>query len=285
MAFHHMLTLEMDDTRIGLVTGLGPPPPKSRNQLYPTHTTHRHNVFEYHYLLNGEFRMRCNDTLLTVHPGQVLIIAPDAYHYYESYSDDIATMNCQFTLDPIPGRKGTLYRKFAATFSPPEGCCILNADTNLFERLHKLRQQGNIHEDSAVRYRAIMEMIFLDLCRPQSLPAEPPTPDTDAFVRAYEISEYISKYFTEDITADDMAAHLSISRRQLFRCLKDVMHTTWTQLLTKQRIQYALQLMSEGVSPSETAASCGYSSYNGFAKAFLREKGFTPGDFIKKRSR
>ena len=74
------------------------------------------------------------------------------------------------------------------------------------------------------------------------------------------------------ITADDMAAHLAISRRQLFRCLKDTMHTTWTQLLTKQRIQYAIQLLSEGISPSTVASACGFSSYNGFAKAFVRDK-------------
>ena len=281
MPSHLMLTLEMDDTRIGLVTGIETAPAKPRVVEQPTHMIHRHNVFEYHYLYKGSFCMACNEQLVTLQPGQVLVIGPDVFHHYDSYSEDLGTMVCQFTLEQIPGRKGTLYDKFAATFLTEAGYCILEADMDLFARLRKLQIAGNIHEDSAVRFRAIMEMIFLDLCRPVSLPVAPPLPDTDTVVRAYEIAEFISGHFAENITADDMAAHLAISRRQLFRCLKDTMHTTWTQLLTKQRIQYAIQLLGEGISPSEAAAACGFSSYNGFAKAFIREQGVSPGEFVK----
>ncbi len=280
MPSHLMLTLEMDDTRIGLVTGTDITPVKPR--VYePTHTIHSHNVFEYHYLYKGTFQMTCNEKLIMLQPGQVLVIAPEVFHYYNSYSEDLGTMVCQFTMEQIPGRKGTLYDKFASTFLTVDGYCILEADMDLFARLRKLQKASSIHEDSAVRFRAIMEMIFLDLCRPVSIPVTPPLPDSDNVVRAYEIAEYISGHFAENITADDMAEHLAISRRQLFRCLKDTMHTTWTQLLTKQRIQYAIQLLGEGVSPSQAASACGFSSYNGFAKAFIREQGISPGEFAK----
>ena len=175
MASHIMLTLDMDDTRIGLVTSTDiTPPPKSSNRIAPTHTTHRHNVFEYHYLIDGEFQMRCNEDLVTLRQGQVIVIAPDIYHYYENYAPDTLTLNRQFTLEAIPGRKGTLYQKFVATFLTGKGYCILDADMDLFKRLHNLQNSGNIHEDSAVRYRALMELIFLDLCRPQPQPAIPP---------------------------------------------------------------------------------------------------------------
>ena len=281
MPSHLMLTLEMDDTRIGLVTGTESAPAKPRVYEPPTHTIHCHNVFEYHYLYKGSFRMACNDKFITLQPGQVLVIAPNVFHHYDSYSEEFGTMVSQFTLEQIPGRKGTLYQKFAATFLIEDGFCVLNADQNLFERLQKLQEYGNIHEDNAVRFRAIMEMIFLDLCQPVSIPVAPPLPDSDNVVRAYEIAEFISGHFAENITADDMAEHLAISRRQLFRCLKDTMHTTWTQLLTKQRIQYAIQLLGEGVLPSEAASVCGFSSYNGFAKAFIREQGISPGEYVK----
>ena len=225
--------------------------------------------------------MACNDKLIALQPGQVLVIAPNVFHHYDSYSKDLGTMVSQFTMEQIPGRKGTLYQKFASTFLTEDGFSVLEADPDLFGRLQKLQETGNIHEDSAVRFRAIMEMIFLDLCRPVSMPVTPPLPDSDNVVRAYEITEFIAKYFAENITADDMAEHLAISRRQLFRCLKDTMHTTWTQLLTKQRIQYAIQLLGEGVMPSEAASACGFSSYNGFAKAFAREQGISPGEYVK----
>jgi len=285
MPSHLMLTMEMDDTRIGLVTGVEVEPVKPRVHESPTLTTHSHNVFEYHYLHKGTFRMACNEKLVTLQPGQVLVIAPEVFHHYDSYSEDLGTMVSQFTMEQIPGRKGTLYQKFISTFLTSEGYCVLDADRDLFARLQKLHQNGNIYEDGAVRFRAIMEMIFLDLCRPVSLPVTPPLPDSDTVVRAYEIAEFISGHFAENITADDMAAHLAISRRQLFRCLKDTMHTTWTQLLTKQRIQYAIQLLSEGISPSTVASACGFSSYNGFAKAFVREQGISPGEFVKMKER
>ena len=274
----------MDDTRIGFVTSTDTTPRKPQLKISPTHTTHSHNVFELHYLYSGTFHMHLGEQLITLHQGQALIIAPDVYHYYESFTPDAATMVKQFTLEPIPHRRGTLYQKFAGTFLNPEGFCILDADTDLFDRLRKLHENGNLHEDSAVRYRAILEMIFLDLCRPVSMYEKPPLPDADSVVRAYEISEYVSKYFAEDITADDMAAYLSISRRQLFRCLRDTMHTSWTELLTKQRIQYAIQLLIEGFSPTAAASACGYRSYNGFVKAFLREQHMTPAEFKTKRS-
>lgn len=285
MPSHLMLSLEMDDTRIGLVTGVEIEPVKPQVHESPTLTTHSHNVFEYHYLYKGIFRMACNEKLVTLQPGQVLVIAPEVFHHYDSYSEDLGTMVSQFTMEQIHGRKGTLYQKFASTFLNSDGFCILDADRDLFARLQKLHQNGNIYEDGAVRFRAIMEMIFLDLCRPVSLPVTPPLPDSDTVVRAYEIAEFISGHFAENITADDMAAHIAISRRQLFRCLKDTMHTTWTQLLTKQRIQYAIQLLSEGISPSTVASACGFSSYNGFAKAFVREQGISPGEFVKMKER
>ena len=283
MPSHLMLSLEMDDTRIGLVTDVEIEPVKPRTFEQPTHTIHSHNVFEYHYLHKGTFQMACNEKLVTLQPGQVLVIAPEVFHHYDNYSEDLGTIVSQFTMEQIPGRKGTLYQKFISTFLTSEGYCVLDADRDLFARLQKLHQNGNIYEDGAVRFRAIMEMIFLDLCRPVSLPVTPPLPDSDTVVRAYEIAEFISGHFAENITADDMAAHLAISRRQLFRCLKDTMHTTWTQLLTKQRIQYAIQLLSEGISPSTVASACGFSSYNGFAKAFVREQGISPGEFVKKK--
>ena len=286
MPSHLILTLEMDDTRIGLVTGIEVEPVKPvKNQVHvsPTHTIHSHNVFEFHYLYKGSFQMSCNEKLVTLQPGQVLVIAPEVFHHYDSYSEDLGTMVSQFTLEQIPGRKGTLYDKFASTFLTEDGYCILEADMDLFARLRKLQKAGSIHEDSAVRFRAIMEMIFLDLCRPVAMPVTPPIPDSDNVVRAYEIAEFVSGHFAENITADDMAAHLAISRRQLFRCLKDTMNTTWTQLLTKQRIQYAIQLLEEGVSPSQVAAVCGFNSYNGFAKAFMREQGVSPSEYSRGR--
>ena len=106
MPSHLMLTLEMDDTRIGLVTGIETAPAKPRVVEQPTHMIHRHNVCEYHYLYKGSFCMACNDQQVTLQPGQVLVIGPDVFHHYDSYSEDLGTMVCQFTLEQIPGRKG-----------------------------------------------------------------------------------------------------------------------------------------------------------------------------------
>ncbi len=83
-----------------------------------------------------------------------------------------------------------------------------------------------------------------------------------------------------DLTTDDMAEALCMSRSNLYRKIKGVVNLSPNEYLRVERLKHAAQLMKEGkVRINEISYMVGFSSPSYFSKCFFKQFGVLPKDF------
>ncbi len=96
----------------------------------------------------------------------------------------------------------------------------------------------------------------------------------DAFNRALE---HLNRSYMEDITLDSLADYAGFSRYTLSRMFRQQTGFTFTQYLSKRRIDMASELLSGTRMPvTQVALQCGFNSIATFNRVFREVKGCTP---------
>lgn len=96
------------------------------------------------------------------------------------------------------------------------------------------------------------------------------------------------KPFTDpEFSMEDMALALEAPLNHIAYCINNVMHTKFTELRMQYRIEYAKNLLKEGMRDSHTieniAQQAGFSTRSNFYTAFKIITGLTPTEYIKKQ--
>ena len=100
----------------------------------------------------------------------------------------------------------------------------------------------------------------------------------------YEVIEYISQNFKEDIRLGDLAKRLGYHEKYLSSSLHALTGMNFRAFLASYRIDCAKQLLRSGkYRVSEVALQSGFSSINSFNRAFLASVGMTPTEYRRKR--
>ena len=85
-----------------------------------------------------------------------------------------------------------------------------------------------------------------------------------------------------DISVEDLAADMNLSRVQLYRKVKSITNSSPVELLRNARLNKAYQLLlTTDKSVSEVAYAVGFTSPSYFTKCFKEEYGMVPGDIRK----
>lgn len=99
---------------------------------------------------------------------------------------------------------------------------------------------------------------------------------------AVKATEYIEHNFSRNISVNEIAAALGISRKHLYSVFNEIIHIPPRQYLIYYRIEKAAQrLKLPTLSIQEIAESVGYASPFYFAKEFKRLTGVTPSEYRK----
>ncbi len=93
---------------------------------------------------------------------------------------------------------------------------------------------------------------------------------------------YIAEHFKEEISLDDIARAVSLSKYYFSRRFeKEVGVTPWKYLI-ETRIRNSMQLLSHTrMTVDEIAVNCGFSDATHFIRTFKKVTGYTPGSFRK----
>jgi len=95
--------------------------------------------------------------------------------------------------------------------------------------------------------------------------------------RIVEIVRRIERDYMSEITVNELAAELSVSRAWLSRCFKEVTGKTIKEYVTDLRISHAKDLLTQTPIPiAEVAAACGYADAMFFSRMFKKVTGCTP---------
>ena len=107
-----------------------------------------------------------------------------------------------------------------------------------------------------------------------------PKPDT-AIVRMKKAVSYINGNFQNKITLDDIATVCNISKTELCRSFKRVMHRTPFDYIMDLRVRKSIELLEEGITVTEAALSSGFFDSSYYTKMFRRYMNCTPRDYVK----
>lgn len=101
-------------------------------------------------------------------------------------------------------------------------------------------------------------------------------PDSFAQIVNYA-KDYIAANFAQNITIDNVAAHLRVSRSTLIRAFRQASELSFNEFLLSRRMQYAQVLLREkSLNLADCAARCGFSDPSYFSKVFKKYFGFSP---------
>ena len=90
------------------------------------------------------------------------------------------------------------------------------------------------------------------------------------------LSEYIEKNLTNDLTVESICDHFNINRNKLYKIFKECFGMSIAKYIRKKRVEHARILLKKGAKVSDAACLSGFYDYNYFSKVFKQETGVLP---------
>lgn len=92
---------------------------------------------------------------------------------------------------------------------------------------------------------------------------------------------YINDHLGEDLSVDTLSQQVYSSKYHFMRRFKDLTGCSVHRYVTQKRLLAAADLLREGATAQSACADCGFQDYSAFQRAFRRQFGVTPRDFLR----
>ncbi len=243
---------------------------------------HFHSAVEVIIPVTGEVLVFAGDEEYHVQTGEVIII-PAGYTHGLRMDDNcerellLFEMNGVFTL-----KEFTAFRQMMAkpVYLMKDHPCREQVRSIFLEiiRVHRsgsmLRNMHNYAQILAI-YAILGEEYLIRSATPVEMNVlHRQLSGEDAFNRALE---YINKNYMDDVTLDSLAAYAGFSRYTLSRMFRQHTGETFTQYLSKRRVDMAMELLASTRLPvTQVALQCGFNSIATFNRVFRDVRGCTP---------
>ncbi len=250
--------------------------------------SHYHSFYEFHYLGDGTADMVENGKdVFKLKKGDAIIIPPNKSHLIRQTSEAVLDYNIMFNLASSPKKNDSVFSErdyYTNILSCITSSKIISGE-ELSCDIKKIREVSTAqipHNLSKHFLRAYLSVFFIDLCKlitPEGSEAEYNT-DSESVDqesgRRYTIDSYISTNYIKNISIDDIASMLNLSRSQTQRVIKTLMGSSLSDLVTQQRMEVAKTLLQTDISLEEISAGIGYKSYGNFYCAVKKYYGISP---------
>ena len=208
---------------------------------YPLHT---HIFAEMHIFLNGSAVLKCDNDNISIKEGDVLIVPADMPHQYYSIEKNAKRI----------------------TFLIERNCNTICKMSVLKPLLALLCDeiQDYVLSGRCCKLKALLSYICSDFFVEETTCSAIPITN-----RKLIIEEFFSKKYNSDVSLDDLAKELMLSKKQTAREVKKFTGNTFVGELSKRKINAAVILSRTTNLPlAKISEIVGYSSYSGFYKAY-----------------
>ena len=244
---------------------------------------HHHDFYEVYFFLGGKAEYRVEGRLYRLRPGDVLLLSPMELHQVTVQAgrlpyERIVLWISRSYLASLGSGEDSLYRCFDNALS--EHTNLLKRSDGvqvqpLFEQLLEERSQ-NLYAGEACA-RGYLLQLLVQLNRLALNSRQQAGENSPLVSRAVA---HINSHYAEEITLDDLAAQLHVSKYYLCHEFSRVAGTSVYRFITLKRLQIARELLLQGAAPSEAAAQCGFKDYPNFYRAFKTRYRLSPSDCV-----
>lgn len=103
-----------------------------------------------------------------------------------------------------------------------------------------------------------------------------PSPVLPGNSRVQDIQRYIDAHLTEDLTIDHLSERFYISKYHMMRMFRQETGQSIHNYLSDRRLLHARDLISSGMSATESCFRSGFRSYSSFTRSYAKRFGTTP---------
>ena len=248
-----------------------------------TSEMHNHPTGEFYVPISSNVIIWVNESVVTLHRGEVCYIAPQVYHRVEALPETggVVRFNVDFSGIVPEGKESfrLLYRQLDMIVEH------LVVSFPLAPQIIELCLEATRTEHVGLMIVGCMTAFFGGLAaiaahvQEDAKKGEGQRPDSDIKTK---ISWYFDYNYTAKASVEELARHVGYSVRQTERVVRSIYGKTFSQVLTESRIRKTLQYFRDPtLTLAEIAAKAGYRSYKGYCCAFRQQLGLSPSEYRK----
>lgn len=252
------------------------------------HILHDHATSELFVCAKGEIYIQFQSGIIKLSAGEAAIVPKGMLHTKCPDAADSIWHAISFICARLPIETSCeLYK----SISPIVDCEKVIIFKNAESLIHKTEQVLELSECGANRILPAMRMAELllecsraehELFEGSSKDADNPEGNSD-IQRIAKLDQLVYTNYMRDMTADDIAAELFISVRQLDRIARKRYGKPIHRVIMGRRITAAENMLLSTVMTADSIGSAvGFGSRSGFYREFERKHGMTPTEYRKK---
>ncbi len=256
-------------------------------------TGEKHDFWEMAYIDSGDVGVVADGTGYTLRQGEAIFHKPNEYHNIWANGKYAHVLILSFS---SKSRMMSFFKNKILTFDEEDTRLLRKiideAKLAFAEPLDIVDLPGmTLRRDAppgaSQLTRLYMEALLIGLARKNSavphaerLSTRAEDENEDKIVRV--IREYLESHLTETVTLDDICARLCFSKTYIKALFKRRTGTSIIQYFIMLKIAKAKRMISEGgLTFSEIAEKCGFSSVHYFSRLFKSHTGMTPSAYEK----
>lgn len=251
---------------------------------------HTHQQYEIYVFLDGKCTFQIENLFYDLQPGEILLINGKDIHKafvdvnYHTYKRTVVeftkefieplldVLNMPHMLDLFDAPLGHLFR-----IKDEETC------THIFQLLDEMHElivgKKSAYVDQQLKLILAQLLMKFESKVTAYLPNDIYSDDKILIVE--EIYRYISAHYAEDLSLDNIADELNLSKSYLSHLFKEITGTTIMNFLMGYRLtqaQYSLKVRKD-LNISEIAGLTGFESNAHFSRFFKKHIGVSPTDY------
>lgn len=146
--------------------------------------------------------------------------------------------------------------------------------SGVLERIHTESGSSSYAAHLAARLGVIRFLIEAGRCREESALTVPLcATEEDDMLR---LLRYVNDNIREMVSEDDIAEHFGLSRQKLAESFASAFGCQLSEYMKNRRLTRAHEMIMDGQDPADACYSCGYGSYQDFARAYADKYGEPP---------
>jgi len=256
-----------------------------RGEYLLTPMLHSHPYYELLCTIDGTFELGFTDgTSITMPQYSVCVLPPNLYHHTYASVNDVKKLAIQFDYDHKEDTHLSIYSKFHTSLLRLKKPYYF-VSVDICDHMERIRTEirGNFAETELMSELLVSEL-FIKLMRILEKTEEQSENDkslNDNLNRRYIcIDSYLAHNWMNNITAENLAHELDLSRRQLDRIFMEIYGMSFKMKLIEIRLSIAAHLLeTSDLKIEDIASQVGYETFSGFYMAFKKHYGISAAEY------
>ena len=248
---------------------------------------HRHHETELSFCIKGSYDIMCDDRMIKLKAGDLLIIPPMCMHEFTEYEENTEMLTMEFGAEFL----GEYHEKFLKCEIAQDVQSLeaspdphLKKLYELFMELVQMRKNREEYPEMFVKGNLYLigGIIYNHLLTDNGNNFEKRESDIS---KIDSVFEFLYSNYDKPITIKDISTRFGYGESNFCKTFKKLTGTTFHSVLNQHRIDIACEYLARSdLSIEEIAVKTGFSDAKSFCRVFKNLKDQTPGNY-RKRSR